>query len=438
MAILNVQTRQLLPERLTPARWPARWLPDGRAFTYRPFNTPDVKDMASRRNTQSFVHRVGTPQSQDRPVFSAKLYPELSIQPEEYPHLEVDPDTRQLLGFLITNGRYLRAYHAAPADLDKPKIAWQPLLKLDQEVTSLVGDARHYYFTTSKNTPRQKIMRMPVAKPEVATAETLVPESPDEAINDEQLKVTKDGLYFVRTRSGVEAKLYFAASGSKTVTEIKLPQSVGALTLLNKNARSADLWVSAVGWTMDWQRYRYTAAARQFTPEPLSSEAQYPEFADLVVEELTVPSHDGVMVPLSLIYKKGTPRNGTAPTLLYGYGAYADSNTPYFFPSWLLWTQQGGILVNLHVRGGGELGEAWHKAGQKTTKPNTWKDAIACAEYLVKNNYTAPGKMVLNGRSAGGILVGLGHDRAARPVRGGHPRSRYLECRAQGKYAHRP
>ncbi|UOQ68440.1 prolyl oligopeptidase family serine peptidase [Hymenobacter volaticus] len=75
-------------------------------------------------------------------------------------------------------------------------------------------------------------------------------------------------------------------------------------------------------------------------------------------------------------------------------------------PTFLLWTQQGGILACPHVRGGGELGEAWHKAGQKTTKPNTWKDLIACADYLVKNQYTSPGKVAINGGSAGGILIG--------------------------------
>ena len=92
--------------------------------------------------------------------------------------------------------------------------------------------------------------------------------------------------------------------------------------------------------------------------------------------------------------------------LIYGYGAYSISNPPVFNPNRLLWTQQGGVLAVAHVRGGGELGEAWHKAGQKATKPNTWKDLIACADYLVKGQYTAPGHIAINGGSAGGILIG--------------------------------
>lgn len=91
---------------------------------------------------------------------------------------------------------------------------------------------------------------------------------------------------------------------------------------------------------------------------------------------------------------------------MIGYGAYGISNTPGFSPYRLLWTNNGGILAIAHVRGGGELGDQWYKAGYKTTKPNTWKDLIACAEYLIKEKYTSPQKIAINGGSAGGILIG--------------------------------
>jgi prolyl oligopeptidase len=405
LLVMDVKTRKIYPERISPLIDAGEWLPDNNSFIYLPLNSADVKAANARLNMQSLVHRVGTPQSQDRPIFSAKRYPELNIQPEELPYASYDRDSKLLYGLLLTADRYLKVYYAAGSELNKSKIAWLPLFGPEQEVTNFASDEQYLYFVTAKNTPRQKIMRMPTAKPAVATAEVLVPESANEAVNEE-LKVTKDGLYFVRTKNGVEAKLYFVGRGSKTVREIKLPQPAGTLKLQAKNARSSDLWVESVGWTSDRKRSRYSAATGTFTPEPLSSEAQYPEYADLVTEEVMVPSHDGVLVPMSLTYKKGTPRNGTAPALLYGYGAYAVSINPYFSPGWLLWVQQGGVLVNLHVRGGGELGEAWHKSGQKTTKPNTWKDLIACAEYLVKNQYTAPQKIAINGASAGGILVG--------------------------------
>ncbi|MBD2715902.1 S9 family peptidase [Microvirga sp. STR05] len=404
--IMDVKTRKLYPEQIPLNRGGGDWLPDNQTLAYLPFNNGDLKDMAARQNTQCRLHRVGTPVAQDQIVFSSQLYPKLGIKPSDYPYAGIDRDTKLAYGFLYSVDRYMNVFYAPAAALTKPNIPWKPLFRPSDEVTNFVTDEQNIYFVTSRNTPRQKLMRMPAARPDVATAEVLVPEAAGESINDEQLKFTKDGLYFVRTKNGVEAKLYFVPRGSKTAQELKLPQPAGRLELTGKNAQSSDLWVTMGGWTTDRQRYRYTPASRQFTPEPLSSEAQYPEFADLVVEELMVPSHDGVQVPLSLVYKKGLKRDKSAPTLMVGYGAYSRAMEPTFMPPFLLWAQQGGVLAVPHVRGGGELGEAWHKAGQKTTKPNTWKDLIACAEYLTKNNYTAPGKIAINGGSAGGILIG--------------------------------
>lgn len=407
MMIMEVKTHRLYPEKLERTSFGgAEWLPDNASLTYTPMNSADVKEMAARQNTQSLLHRVGTPQSQDQPVFSAKLYPQLGIEPAIYPYAGVDRDSKLAYGVLSSVDHYLSAYYAPAAALTKPATPWKRLFKPEQEVSNFATDEQYIYFTTSKNTPREKIMRMPVARPDVATAEVLVPESADEALDASQLVTTKDGLYFVRTRHGVEAKLYFVARGTKAVVPIILPQPAGTLTLETKNAQSSDLWALLRGWTTDQKRYRYMAATRQFVAEPLSSEAKFPEYDDLVVEELMVPSHDGVAVPLSLVYKKGTPRNGTAPVLMYGYGAYSISTSPSFSPARLLWTQSGGMVAFLHVRGGGEMGEAWHKAGQKATKPNTWKDLIASADYLVKNKYTAPGHIAINGGSAGGILIG--------------------------------
>ncbi len=408
MYVLNVATRKPYPERLDYLVFgDAVWLPDNTGFTYTPLNNGDLNDPAARLNTVNYLHRVGQPASHDRPVFSGQLYPELHVDPSMYPVILVDRDTRLAYGGLFSVDRYLHLYQAPAAALAAgTHIRWKPLFGPAQQVTNYVTDAQYIYFTTSLNTPRQKIMRMPVAHPNAATAEVLVPESPDEALEDQQLKITKDGLYFVRTRNGVAARLYFLPNGDRTPREIKLPLTAGTIRLESRDCRSADLWVSAAGWATPSRRFHYTAAAGHLTPEPLSTEIQYPEFADLVVEEVLVPSHDGVPVPLSLVYKKGTPRDGTVPVYMEGYGAYSKSRSPYFFPPFLLWTQQGGIFAVAHVRGGGELGEAWHQAGQKATKPNTWKDLIASAEYLVKNHYTGPGKIAINGGSAGGILIG--------------------------------
>lgn len=122
--------------------------------------------------------------------------------------------------------------------------------------------------------------------------------------------------------------------------------------------------------------------------------------------EVLVPSHDGMKVPLSIIHKKDLPRDGKRPTLVTGYGGYGFSLHAAFDPTNLAWLERGGVLAVAHVRGGGEYGEQWRLAGQKQNKQNTWKDFIACCEYLLRERYTSPEKLAGEGTSAGGILIG--------------------------------
>jgi prolyl oligopeptidase len=132
--------------------------------------------------------------------------------------------------------------------------------------------------------------------------------------------------------------------------------------------------------------------------------ASYPELADLVADEVEVPAADGVLVPLSIIHRKDIRLDGSTPCILEGYGAYGISYTPYFNPMFSL-ASHGVVIAFAHVRGGGEKGEAWYKAGYKTTKANTWNDFIATAEYLVSKGYTSPQHLTGRGTSAGGVLI---------------------------------
>jgi len=125
-----------------------------------------------------------------------------------------------------------------------------------------------------------------------------------------------------------------------------------------------------------------------------------------VAREIRYRSHDGVEVPMSIVMRKDAKLDGSNPTILYGYGAYGITDDPFLNPRWYAWVQRGGVLAFAHVRGGGVFGEEWHLAGRKTTKPNTWKDAIAGAEWLIANGYTSRSKLGIYGGSAGGIFVG--------------------------------
>jgi prolyl oligopeptidase len=203
--------------------------------------------------------------------------------------------------------------------------------------------------------------------------------------------------------NGVVRRLakYDPATGQ--ITEIKPPVS-GNLIVECPDWRADRCLVYMGSWTLPVTIYDFDAHKNTFAKSMFNSDVSYPGFENLVSEEVEVPGYDGTMIPLSIVHKKGIPMDGSSSCILEGYGAYGASFGPYFSICRSI-AKRGVVLAWAHVRGGGEKGEAWHKAGYKTTKPNTWKDFISCAEYLVKQGYTSPGKLAGTGTSAGGILI---------------------------------
>ena len=128
--------------------------------------------------------------------------------------------------------------------------------------------------------------------------------------------------------------------------------------------------------------------------------------ARYTVERVQVKAGDGTEIPLDVIRRKDVALDGQAPCWLYGYGSYGISDDPTFSVSHLSLLERGVIYAFAHVRGGGELGEAWHEGGRMMTKKNTFTDFVACADYLADNKYTAHDRLVIEGGSAGGLLIG--------------------------------
>ena len=172
-------------------------------------------------------------------------------------------------------------------------------------------------------------------------------------------------------------------------------------------------------WTRFGGYYAYDPAAARVVDTKLQPQGRYDNPGDLVSTEVKVKSHDGTLVPLSIVHRKGIKLDGTNPTILYGYGAYGISQTPFFRPQYLAWFERGGVFAVAHVRGGGENGEEWYKGGYQQTKPNTWRDAIACAEWLVANGYDVAGQARDRGRQPGRHLRRPLDHRAARSLRRG-------------------
>lgn len=404
LLIMDVNKKTFFPEKIDRCRFASpSWLPDNSAFLYNRLH-PAVPGANPQHDSATRLHYPGTDPSADKVIFSRTLNPELAIRPEDIPRVAIHKESGRLFGFVSSVDRRLTVYYAPASEHKKKKITWEKLFEPKDEIHDFELTDKDIYILTPKNAPGFRLLKTPLQNPDPAHAEVVVPEFPGKTLSG--FVLTKDGLYYTLSRNGVRRELFFQEYGSRSPSKITLPFEAGTIVLSSKGFIFSDVWVLLAGWNSDYQRYRFDKQKGIFSKETLSSPAEYPEYKDLVVEEITVPSHDGVRIPLSLIYRKGLEKNGENPVLMYGYGAYGKSLTPFFSPSLLLWTWKGGILAILHVRGGGELGDTWHSAGMKATKPNTWKDTIASAEYLVRKGYTSPRKIVLNGGSAGGILVG--------------------------------
>ncbi|MCB8998785.1 MAG: S9 family peptidase [Bacteroidales bacterium] len=403
--VMDVNTGNLYPEKIDRCWFTsASWLPDGSGFIYNRLNSSDVHDINREKDSKVYLHIMGTDVKTDRELFSRSTYPDLGMKSEDVPIVEYRKSSNLLFAYITSVDNRLNVFYAPYTELTKKHIDWKRLIAPGDEVYDFSTTDKDIYYYTPKGAPNYKILKASLDNPTPENAVTVVPEDAGRSLTS--YAITKDGLFYTLSENGIREILEFIPAGETAAKEIKLPFEAGSIGLGNKGYKFSDIWVTIAGWSSDFQRYRYDAQKNLFSLENLSSKAQYPEFANLTVEEVMVPSHDGVMVPLSLIYNKDLKRDGKNPVLIFGYGAYGSSMNPFFSPQFLTWTMENGILAVAHVRGGGELGDQWHKAGFKTTKPNTWKDLIACAEYIIKENYTSPKKIAIYSASAGGILIG--------------------------------
>ena len=407
MIILDVKNKKIMPQILDHA-WPANflginWLPDNSGFTYLRFSDTDISNPKFKQNSQSVLHLLKDKEGKIRYIFGNKTHPKFNISEKLFPTTKIhSSQDNYIIGYLSEVDNYWKAYYAKISDIKSGKLQWKPLYsKTDKAETSkgyFVDDK--FIFLSAKNADNKKIMSVDIDN--FNLSKTIVPEKPNEVIND--FEITKDAVYFSTLKYGVDANFYKVQNEQEE--KINTPKKAGLISLDNKSAYSNKLWVSIEGWTSPYLRYQYDLKTNTFKEDNLSPKINYPEFDNIVVEEILVKSHDGKEVPFSIIHNKDLKKNSENPIFLYGYGAYGDVESPYFSSIMLSFVKKGGVFCIAHVRGGGEKGDNWHKGGYKTTKSNSWKDLIACTEYLINKKYTSKNHTAIYGASAGGLLVG--------------------------------
>jgi prolyl oligopeptidase len=281
--------------------------------------------------------------------------------------------------------------------------SWWQLADVDDKCVHAVLGGDAVYLLSRRDAPRGKVLRLPLAPGvTVADAEEFVPEG-ELAIED--LAVTRDSVWIVEMDGGPQQVRAIGHDGSP-----RPPVELPPLSSVSWFARPLSrLGADAVTWScetftapptwwvaVDGQTPRSTALATT-TPVDLSPYDVTREFAT---------SRDGTRVPINVIAAPGTPRDGSAPALLWAYGGFAISMVPRFDPQVLLWLERGGVYVVANIRGGGEYGEEWHHAGRLTTKQNCYDDFIACADHLVSTGITSRERLAIMGRSNGGLMMG--------------------------------
>jgi len=407
MIILDTNTKKKYPQVIQNA-WPAalggvRWLADDSGFFYEYIPQTDQEAEDYLENVETILYNIGSNPKQRNVYFSKKNNPEIQMSSGDFPEVFLqNPTDRYLFSNVSGASAYYEYYYTEYDQVRDKKIKWKSLFSQDDKVPFFYVKDDDLYYVTARDASNFKICKTSLKNPTVHHPEVLVAEDPKATISD--FTMTKQGLFFVKTKNGVAAKLYKLENGKSI--EIPIPKPAGAIYLLSKGPAYDDLWIEISGWTTNEVRYKYNAQDHSFTEEQLYPTKKINNYDDIVVEEVEVPSHDGELIPLSLIYHKDIQKTGNNHLLMRGYGTYAFSLTPEVDPLMMQWIAKGGIYAVAHVRGGGEKGDTWHKAGFKKTKPNTWKDFIACTEYVIDQQYTNPKKIAIWSSSAGGILIG--------------------------------
>ena len=406
--VVDVASGRALIEPIDRIRYAgAAWLDDSSGFFYSRLKAgyeklPPTERFLDRARHFRALDGAGT----DRAVFSPSLNAELKLPLYASGQVFQIPGTK-LAAALVYLGvdRNRMLFLADLAGAVRGDAKWRKVVDVTDRVSDFAITGGWIYLRSAADAPRYKVLRMPLAQPDIAKAQTVIPPA-DAVIVD--IAAARDGLYVTR-REGATlslARVPNAPAGREIKVEpIALPFS-GNVSIEPPNPLVDGVVLELGGWTRAVKPYLYSPAAGGLAQLPLVKPGAFDAPTNIEAREVFVKSHDGVEVPISILMRKDLKLDGANPTIVYGYGAYGTTENPFFSPRTYAWIERGGVFAIAHVRGGGAFGEQWHSAGRKSTKPNTWKDAIAATEYLIANGYTAKDRVGIYGASAGGILVG--------------------------------
>jgi prolyl oligopeptidase len=390
--VMDVATRQKTTDNIMWVKFSgATWYKNG--FYYSRYDAPAAGKEFSNANAymKIYYHALGTAQTTDKLVYEDKDHP------LRYFTAQVTEDGRFLL---INVSEGTSGSEVLYKDLKSTQTAFKTLFKgfdFNCNVIENVGDK--ILLLTDLGAPKYRLVLVDPLNPTPENWKNIIPESADllESVS------TCGGKLFANYLKNASSRMYSYNMDGTNKKEITLP-GIGTTTAIGGKATDTEAFFAFTSFTSPGEIYKYNVA--QGTAQLVRKTEVKFNTSDFETKQVFYPSKDGTMVSMFLVYKKGLLLNGTNPTLLYGYGGFNISMTPSFSVSRMMFLEQGGVYAIANLRGGGEYGEDWHKAGMLDKKQNVFDDFIAAAEYLIKEQYTAPTKLAIHGGSNGGLLVG--------------------------------
>lgn len=395
MYIYDVDTAQPLSDVVTRVQVPTgggsfAWTENNDGVYYTRYPHPGERPEEDLDFYQQvYLHKIGRPESEDAYVIG-KDFPKIAEC-----IMETTADGRYLL-LTVKNGDGGEAAHY----VRDPQNNWTQVTHFEDEILDAkLGPDQHLYLLSHQGAPLGKILRVPLENPNLNAAQVIVPEG---SLAIQSFLPTQNYLYLAELDGG-PSRLRVLDQEGKYLNDVPIEPVSGVWELKCKEGDTILFLGSSYLNPDHWSSYDPHTDKVTRTALFITSPA---DFSDCeVVREFAI-SRDGTRVPLNILRRKGTSLDGKNPVWLYGYGGYGISLSPFFWPRLRVWLDMGGIAVIANLRGGGEYGEAWHKAGNLTRKQNVFDDFIACAEYLVKSKYTTSQRLCIEGGSNGGLLMG--------------------------------
>jgi len=370
------------------------WTKDGKGFFYSRYPEPDEKTKLAGQNFHHklYYHKVGTSQSEDKLIYERPDHKEWGFG-----------------GEVTEDGMYLIINVWKDTD-PRNLIFYKDLTKQDSRVVELISefendyrflgnDGKIFYFLTDYQAPRKRIIAINIENPDRKNWREVISQV-DETIADANLVGNYIIVSYLKD-AYTQTKLYDLSG--KFIREVKYP-TIGTASGFYGRRNDTETFYTFTSFAVPPTIYRYNLATGFSEVFRQPSVKFNPE--EIEVKQVFYRSKDGTRVPMFIVHKKGIRLDGNNPTLLYGYGGFNISLTPSFSVSRIVWLEMGGVFAMPNLRGGGEYGEEWHRAGTKLKKQNVFDDFIAAAEWLINNKYTSPKKLAISGGSNGGLLVG--------------------------------